>query len=516
MGLLDVFLQAFVIGAVACLVVDRDRIRARVRAAATGPRHRVPPGPARVADRRRIPVRLRLRGQVERHLLPGLLRRPLAVLGPRGLARGGRPAARPGRRCAAACPAPPGRSARSRCSPTSARSPAGSSPRAGQGRHWADQHPDTAFPFVPGPLRSLWHMHGEWLTFHDHLSTPAPVGVRPVVVAGRRPADPAVEPAAPHERRRRAGGPLHPHGGDADPLVAVRAGAAVGALAGGRPPRPGRGLVVAVAIAAGWLTWFTNLERTMFIFYMAPAVPVLRPRHHARPAGRARPAGPAWPAAPAADRPGRGGAVRRGRRRRRSSSSTRCSPGSSCPIPDWSCGSGSPPGTDVTCAAWRHYIVGLLQLTVCSPRPPRSPSDLDALCSQSSGALAVTRSSCQPDRRRDPHPPPSQRAGPADRAGHRRGGQPADDERAGLPAGRPGPDEPRRRSQDARAAAPHADPGRRRAARPAPRPPGPIAWPAHWRALPPTDATGSPQRSPRSPTWPTRCAGPPHPAEVTR
>jgi dolichyl-phosphate-mannose--protein O-mannosyl transferase len=30
---------------------------------------------------------------------------------------------------------------------------------------------------------------------------------------------------------------------------------------------------VAVAIAAGWLTWFINLERTMFIFYMAPVVP---------------------------------------------------------------------------------------------------------------------------------------------------------------------------------------------------------------------------------------------------
>ena len=30
---------------------------------------------------------------------------------------------------------------------------------------------------------------------------------------------------------------------------------------------------VAVGIAAGWLTWFINLDRTMFIFYMAPALP---------------------------------------------------------------------------------------------------------------------------------------------------------------------------------------------------------------------------------------------------
>ena len=32
-------------------------------------------------------------------------------------------------------------------------------------------------------------------------------------------------------------------------------------------------ITVAVAVAAGWLTWFVNLERTMFIFYMAPVVP---------------------------------------------------------------------------------------------------------------------------------------------------------------------------------------------------------------------------------------------------
>ncbi len=32
-------------------------------------------------------------------------------------------------------------------------------------------------------------------------------------------------------------------------------------------------LTVLVGIAAGWLTWFINLDRTMFIFYMAPALP---------------------------------------------------------------------------------------------------------------------------------------------------------------------------------------------------------------------------------------------------
>ena len=89
--------------AVACLVVDRDSGAradpARWTAVATAPAR-----PARLADRRRRPVRLRLRGEVERRLVPRVLRRPLAVLGPRGLAGGRGAAARPGRRCAAGCP----------------------------------------------------------------------------------------------------------------------------------------------------------------------------------------------------------------------------------------------------------------------------------------------------------------------------------------------------------------------------------------------------------------------------
>ena len=28
-----------------------------------------------------------------------------------------------------------------------------------QGKAWAQQNPDTAFPFVPDALRSLWHEH---------------------------------------------------------------------------------------------------------------------------------------------------------------------------------------------------------------------------------------------------------------------------------------------------------------------------------------------------------------------
>src|SRR3712207_7349231 len=45
--------------------------------------HRLPTRPARVAAGRRVPVRLRLRGQVERGVLPRRLRGAEPVLGPR-------------------------------------------------------------------------------------------------------------------------------------------------------------------------------------------------------------------------------------------------------------------------------------------------------------------------------------------------------------------------------------------------------------------------------------------------
>ena len=92
-------------------------------------------------------------------------------------------------------------------------------------------------------------------------------------------------------------------------------------------------LTVAVGIAAGWLTWFINLDRTMFIFYMAPAVPFFvlavtlalqdvigRARTATRSAGR-------WAWAPCAStspwspRP--------------SSSSTRCSPAQPLTHSEW-------------------------------------------------------------------------------------------------------------------------------------------------------------------------------------
>jgi dolichyl-phosphate-mannose--protein O-mannosyl transferase len=141
-----------------------------------------------------------------------------------------------------------------------------------QGRHWADQHPDTAFGFVPGALRSLWHMHGEWLTFHNGLSTPHPwesgpwswlVDGRPILLWNPQGlTDPEGDPVIRYILM--LGTPT---------LWFAFAPAMLWLLWRIVARRDQAALTVGVALAAGWLTWFINLDRTMFIFYMAPALP---------------------------------------------------------------------------------------------------------------------------------------------------------------------------------------------------------------------------------------------------
>jgi dolichyl-phosphate-mannose--protein O-mannosyl transferase len=141
-----------------------------------------------------------------------------------------------------------------------------------QGRHWAEQHPDTAFPFIPGALRSLWHMHGEWLTFHDNLSTPHPwqsgpwswlVDGRPILLWNPQGLTDSAGNQVIHYILM-VGTPTLWF------LFAPAMLWLVWRLVARRDPAA---LVPAVAIAAGWGTWFLNPDRTMFIFYIAPALP---------------------------------------------------------------------------------------------------------------------------------------------------------------------------------------------------------------------------------------------------
>jgi dolichyl-phosphate-mannose-protein mannosyltransferase len=265
-GLLDVFLQVFVVSAVACLVVDRDVVRERVRAMAS---------PARIGPRGwRIAAGV-LFGCACAVKWSGVwflaLFAVLALFWDRAAWREAR-VPRPTRTTI-------------RYGLPGALWALGVVPvltylasftgwflgETSQGKAWAQQHPDT-FPFVPDALRSLWHEHAQWLKFHNELSTPHPwesgpwswlVDGRPILLwnpqgltdsAGDQVIRYILMVGTPSLWFAFAPALLWL----AWRIVARRDPAAV---------------PVAVAIAAGWLTWFINLDRTMFIFYMAPAVP---------------------------------------------------------------------------------------------------------------------------------------------------------------------------------------------------------------------------------------------------
>jgi dolichyl-phosphate-mannose-protein mannosyltransferase len=267
-GLLDVFLQVLVLSGVACLVVDRDVVRARVRAmngvpARLGPRGwRIAagflfgcacavkwsgvwflaffavlslfwdraawreagvPSPTRTTIRRGLPGAVWALGVVP--VLTYLASFTGWFLG-----------------------------------------------ETSQGKAWAQQHPHTAFPFIPDALRSLWHEHAKWLTFHNGLSSSHPWQSSPWswVVDGR-----PILLWNPQGLTDTAGDQVIRYiimvGTPTLWFAFVPAMLWLGwRIVARRDPAA---LPVAVGIAAGWLTWFINLDRTMFIFYIAPAVP---------------------------------------------------------------------------------------------------------------------------------------------------------------------------------------------------------------------------------------------------
>ncbi len=269
-GLLDVFLQVFVVGAVACLVVDRDRVRARVRAAgpltsgfALGPRGwRIAAGILFGCA-----AGVKWSGVYFLAFFAVLsLFWDRAAWREAGVARPTRTVLRRGL---------PGALWALAVLPVLTYLATFTGWFLGensQGRHWADQNPDTAFPWVPGALRSLWHMHGEWLAFHNGLSTPHPwesgpwswlVDGRPILLWN------------PQGLTDDGGGQVIRYilMVGTPTLWLVFAPAMLWLLWRIAARRDPAAITVAVAIAAGWLTWFVNLDRTMFIFYMAPVLP---------------------------------------------------------------------------------------------------------------------------------------------------------------------------------------------------------------------------------------------------
>jgi dolichyl-phosphate-mannose--protein O-mannosyl transferase len=155
-------------------------------------------------------------------------------------------------------------------------------------RHWADSHSSSAhlhvwglpfsIPFnwgwVPSPLRSLGAYTHDAYAFHEGLDSPHAYGSKPWswLVLGR-PVD-------------------FYYNGDATTCGASSCSREV--LLIGTPllwwafvpmllwlgwhwltTRDWRAAAVWVAFIAGWLFWFLNLKRTMFLFYMAPLMPFL-------------------------------------------------------------------------------------------------------------------------------------------------------------------------------------------------------------------------------------------------
>src|SRR3954454_13581570 len=155
-GLLDVFVQFFIVSAVACLVVDRDRVGRRIRERGEAVAFRLGPRGWRIAAGFLFGCSCAVKWSGIYFLAFFAV---LSLFWDRtawrdaGVPRPTRTTLRRGL---------PGALWALAVAPVLTYLASFTGWFLGensQGRHWADQHPDTAFPFIPGALRSLWHMH---------------------------------------------------------------------------------------------------------------------------------------------------------------------------------------------------------------------------------------------------------------------------------------------------------------------------------------------------------------------
>jgi len=159
----------------------------------------------------------------------------------------------------------------------------------GYNRHWADTHSASAtlhlfgvnvpinWGFLPSALRSLGAYHLDAYRFHETLVSPHPFSSTPWgwLVMGR-PID------------------LYYSGASAGSSACGAMNCSAELFMGGTPllwwgfipalgwalwryvvRRDWRAGALLLMFAAGWLVWFGNTERTMFLSYMAPSIPFL-------------------------------------------------------------------------------------------------------------------------------------------------------------------------------------------------------------------------------------------------
>ena len=302
-ALLDIFLQTLVIGAFACLVVDRDRVRERLAVASASPDGYGPGGPAlgprtwRVAAGLLIGLACAVKWSA---IYFGAGFFVLSILWDRAARR-------------SAGIRRPTRGALLRDLPASVGALlvlptltyfatwlgwlVGEN---GYNRHWGDTHPaswasmnpldlwggqpgihlrlePSRWAILPGAFRSLFQYQGTALHFHNNLTSPHPYQSAPWswLVLGR--------PVSYYY----PGGNQAPHGCGANSCVREILAIGTPALWWAFIPallwmawllftrRDWRAGAVLMAFAAGWGTWMINLDRTMFLFYMVPLVPFL-------------------------------------------------------------------------------------------------------------------------------------------------------------------------------------------------------------------------------------------------
>jgi dolichyl-phosphate-mannose-protein mannosyltransferase len=302
-ALLDIFLQTLVIGAFACLVVDRDKMRERLArgapwmaySSAAGPP--LPPRPWRLTAGLLIGLACGVKWSAVYFGVGFFI---LSVLWDRAARR-------------SAGVRKPTRGTLVRDLPASIAAmlivPAltyfatwtgwllGEN---GYNRHWGDTHPaswasmnpldlwggqpglhlrlePSRWALLPGAFRSLFQYHGTALHFHNTLSSPHPYQSSPWswLVLGR--------PVSFYY----PGGDQTPRGCGAPSCVREILDIGTPALWWAFVPallwmgwllitrRDWRAGAVLMAFAAGWGTWMINLDRTMFLFYMVPLVPFL-------------------------------------------------------------------------------------------------------------------------------------------------------------------------------------------------------------------------------------------------
>lgn len=142
-------------------------------------------------------------------------------------------------------------------------------------RDWHERHPETAYPWVPGPLRSLWHYHAEMMTFHtgltsDHNYESHPAGwilqFRPTAFMWERVDASACRGDDCVQAISAIGTPVLWWAGLAALCYAVWR------LILKRDPM---GLWMSVGVLAAWVPWFPLAHRTIFTFYTVAMAPFL-------------------------------------------------------------------------------------------------------------------------------------------------------------------------------------------------------------------------------------------------